>query len=372
VRSSQRPLVTMIHAKRGRRGPPRTLLALAEYLSPDWDVLVAAPDGFLLDRLRAQAPAVEAFPLPVSGRPFESWVRRSAALIQRLRREDRPVLIHANGLSALNVAGPVARSFDAPVLVHFHAFEVLPRSRLFVALWSRIGVRMSFFPVSDYSRGLLEATTARRWVEGVLPNPIDCSAYAVRRNGVRRPFRVGFVGGRSARKGLHLLIEIADLLRHEALEWHLYGIDTAKPTEHLEACRTEIRRRGLEGVISWEGKFDDARAAYSDVDALLIASSQESFCRVAVEATASGLPVVATRIPGLSEVIWDGVSGLLFDPRRPEQGADCLRRVASDSDLRTRLRAGATKAAARFDISTVGEQLSSAYEAMLSKASREP
>jgi glycosyltransferase involved in cell wall biosynthesis len=80
---------------------------------------------------------------------------------------------------------------------------------------------------------------------------------------------------------------------------------------------------------------------------------------------ASGLPVVAARIPGLSELVIDEESGLLFDPGRPQEGADRLRRIVVDDELRVRLSAGAKEGAQAFDISTVGRSLEGFYKRML-------
>jgi glycosyltransferase involved in cell wall biosynthesis len=56
-----------------------------------------------------------------------------------------------------------------------------------------------------------------------------------------------------------------------------------------------------------------------------------------MEAMASGVPVVATRVAGTPELVEDGVSGLLVDVDRPDQVADALARLASEPGLRLRL-----------------------------------
>ena len=66
-------------------------------------------------------------------------------------------------------------------------------------------------------------------------------------------------------------------------------------------------------------------------------SYNESFGLVAVEAQATGTPVVAAAVGGLTTVVRDGVSGLLVDGPRPRDWAGALRRVIGDPGLRARL-----------------------------------
>jgi glycosyltransferase involved in cell wall biosynthesis len=360
------PLIVMVHPLAGMRGPARTLLDLAGYLAGSWDILIAVPHGFLSRTVHDTLGEAEVLPLPLSSSRPLSWLRGSTALLSAVQRRRRPVLIHANGLSALNLAAPVARHLKAPVFVHFHASEIPLRTRLVLGTWGRLHVRMNFFPVSDFSRGLLEGTSVRPLVQGVIPNPIACSTFRTHRDSPRRPFRVGFLGSKSPRKGLHVLIEVARLLREEDLEWHLYGLDLPRARdEYVDQCIMRIEELGLQDKFRWHGKVEDLPAAYAAIDALLIPSSQESFSRVALEGMASGLPIVASRIAGLSEVVWDEYSGLLFDPLHPEEAGEHLRRILHDADFRIGLMEGASRAASRFDVPVIGRRLEHFYQDLL-------
>jgi glycosyltransferase involved in cell wall biosynthesis len=182
-------------------------------------------------------------------------------------------------------------------------------------------------------------------------------------------FRIGFIGGKEPRKGVHVLVKISELLRYEYVEWHLWGIDPHRGrTPYIQGCQTKVARLGLGDQFKWHGKTDDPASAYASVDAVLIPSVNESFGRVAIEAMSAGLPVVATRVTGHSEVIWDGYSGLLFDLHRPVEAASHLLRLMRDETLRAKLSEGSKKAVARFDISRVGPQLEQCYLQLLANA----
>lgn len=361
------PLIVMVHPlPELLAGPPQTLAAFIRYLERGHDVAVAAPEGPFLQHFREIGSSATLVPLPLYPNRQLSWAHGSMALLSAFGDARRPVLIHANTDSGLNLAGPLAIRVGAPVFVHFHAPRILRRSRAFLQTWRRLGVRMAFYPVSNFSWGLLETTGVRDLVRGLLPNPIECSIFNGTAREQHQPFRIGFVGRELPVKGLHRLIQVAALLKHEDVEWHVYGIDHSMPrSTYLGRCLKEIRTKQLEGKIRSFGLVKDVASAYQSMDALLVPSGSESFGRVAAEGMASGLPVVASRVVGLSEVVWDGNSGLLFDPNKPWEAAALLRRVIHDRRLKNELSREAPKAASRFDIGTVGPALEAFYEDLL-------
>jgi glycosyltransferase involved in cell wall biosynthesis len=75
----------------------------------------------------------------------------------------------------------------------------------------------------------------------------------------------------------------------------------------------ETRRLGVEASVSFLGKIDDVAPLLAAADLFLLPSDTESFGLSALEALASGVPVIATRVGGLPEVVRDGETGFLFD-----------------------------------------------------------
>ena len=186
------------------------------------------------------------------------------------------------------------------------------------------------------------------------------------RSAPERPLRVGWMGSTSPRKGLHHLVRIASLLRDDAVEWHLYGIDPMRiPPPYVERCLAEIAARNLIDRIRWPGIVNEPGPAYERMDALLVPSERESFGRVALEAMAHGVPVVAARVGGVPEVVSDGESGFLFDPARPDEAAAHLRSLVNDPSLWEELSGSAVRSAERFDVTTIGVMLERFYADVL-------
>lgn len=105
---------------------------------------------------------------------------------------------------------------------------------------------------------------------------------------------------------------------------------------------------------------------YNAVDVCAVPSRYESFGLVAVEAMASGTPIVATRVGGLRFTIDDGVSGVLIPPSEPDALADALYQVLSDHALRSRMQVGARQTAIRFAWQTITSAMLGIYLEMVS------
>ena len=91
------------------------------------------------------------------------------------------------------------------------------------------------------------------------------------------------------------------------------------------------------GDVHFLGKRNDMDRLLSVSDVLVLPSELESFGLVALEAMASEVPVIATRVGGVSEVVDDGVDGFLFDVGETEAMAGAASRLLQDEDLRVRM-----------------------------------
>ena len=107
---------------------------------------------------------------------------------------------------------------------------------------------------------------------------------------------------------------------------------------------------GVEDVVRFHPPVPPAELAswYRAADLVAVPSHSESFGLVAIEAQATGTPVVAADVGGLSTAVDDGVSGLLLPDHDPERWADVLGGLLADPARRTRLSRGAARHARRF------------------------
>jgi glycosyltransferase involved in cell wall biosynthesis len=116
------------------------------------------------------------------------------------------------------------------------------------------------------------------------------------------------------------------------------------------------------------GHRDDVADLYGAMDLFVLASYREGFPRAAMEAAASGVPIVATDIRGCRQVVDHGRTGLLVPVRDEAALANAIRRLADDPASRTSMaRAALAKAAAEFDDRRIVETTLETYERLLAR-----
>jgi len=134
--------------------------------------------------------------------------------------------------------------------------------------------------------------------------------------------------------------------------------------------RSRVEALALEAGIAEHveilGELDDVRGLLSVADAFLLPSAQESFGLAALEAMACGVPVVASRVGGLPEVITDGLTGYLRDPDDHEGMAAAVLDLLDDPSLRQRVAHLARASVVdRFDEDRVVPMYEALYERLL-------
>jgi L-malate glycosyltransferase len=128
------------------------------------------------------------------------------------------------------------------------------------------------------------------------------------------------------------------------------------------------RERGVAADVQALGEQEDVRQFLSIADLFLLPSATESFGLAALEAMACEVPVVASRVGGLPEVIEDGVSGFLHDPEDAAGMALSGIAVLTDAELRARIRAAGRRVVdRRFCSDRVVPVYEAFYEEILGK-----
>jgi UDP-glucose:(heptosyl)LPS alpha-1,3-glucosyltransferase len=148
-----------------------------------------------------------------------------------------------------------------------------------------------------------------------------------------------FVGSEWERKGLEPLIRALAL----AQDWDVVVAGGGDRTRYQRLADS----LGVGGAIHWLGVTNDVQLVYSLGDAFVLPSSYETFSLVTFEAAASGLPLLATPVSGVRELIEDDRNGFLID-RDPPTIARRLDQLGGDPALRARLGVGARESALAY------------------------
>lgn len=165
-----------------------------------------------------------------------------------------------------------------------------------------------------------------------------------------------FAGRLSVEKGVRTLLEAAKQAPH--IPFKVAGDGPLSPL---------LQRPP--GNVEWLGPVSPARVAALRRDAAFVVVPSEwpeVLPFAAIEAIADGRPVVATRTEGLSEILDDGVTGVLVDERAPDELAGACARLWGDDELRGSMgRAARAAAEQRFDVATQTAEVAALYEHLL-------
>lgn len=142
------------------------------------------------------------------------------------------------------------------------------------------------------------------------------------------------------------------------------------PRPQLVAVGAGPERAALEAAARASGvdlrllePVADPAPLYRAADAFILPSVSEGLSNALLEAMASGLPVLGSRVGGTAEAVQDGVSGLLFDGE-PDPAAEApARRLMEDAGLRLRLGAGARERAQAYSLTSVAARVEALYQA---------
>jgi glycosyltransferase involved in cell wall biosynthesis len=306
--------------------------------------------------------------------------RRSSASILPWRRlwqllvRERIDIVHAHMLRANVPAALLARLAGVPVVIsHEHGsslYEHSVRRALNLHIVGRLSDVVLSVSESDRANlieGGMPADRVRVLPNGILPLPSGADVRAeLAPDG--RPL-VGAVGRLYPVKGYDDLIGAVRVLKERgtAVRCVIAGVG---PDE--TRLRGLIDEQDLQDDVRLLGLRDDVPSLLRAFDVAVMSSHSEGSPLAILEYMAAGLPIVSTRVGGVSELISDGEHGLLVAPQDPAALADGLGRILSDSDLGARLGAAAqARQLAGHDLDRTIGRLEGLYVALYERAERE-
>lgn len=275
--------------------------------------------GGWLPRVAERAASVVEFPIRGFARPstmgqllaFAAWCRRERiAVVQTCD-------LYANifGLPGAALAGVPVRIGSRRELNPDKTAGQIRLQRLAYRVATRVVANSPAAQAILMQEGIVRGSIA------VIPNGLDPAAFAARkaRAEVRRVITVANL---RAEKSHETLLAAAAILVRDlpALRFQIVGAGPRRA--ELEALAAA---RGLTAHVEFLGHREDVPALLADADVFVLPSRSEAFPNGAIEAMAAGLPVVASAVGGLLDLIADGRTGLLVPPAEPDALAGAVR-----------------------------------------------
>ena len=179
-----------------------------------------------------------------------------------------------------------------------------------------------------------------------------------------------YVGRLGPEKGVEQLLEAAAIIsRERPIQVVIVGGEDADKGEvqHLQSLS---RKLGIAEMTRFHSAVeqDELPLYYSSADVLVLPSQYETFGLVAAEALACGLPVIASPVGAIPQLVQEGKTGFLLESSRPADLATTLVRFIDDEHLRQRLSASARPAVSGLSWSKVAERLVEEYGKLVAMA----
>jgi glycosyltransferase involved in cell wall biosynthesis len=355
-------------------GAQHIVYLLAKHLQRDFQITVAcAPGGELVSKL---APAgIPCITLPQLRRELHPWHdARAFGKLYRLLRRERFDLVHAHSTKAGLLGRWAARLAGVPAILftaHGWAFtegRSAFQRRLLATLerWTS-RVTHQIICVSEHDRQLaLRFGVARSTQLRLIHNGLDETSFFIKgadesRGGVTplRPKGEGpiltFVGRLARPKEPLLLLDALQRLPRGRLI--VVGDGPLRPS-----LEEQIQLKGLTDRVKMMGRRPDVSEILAASDIFVFVSRWEGLPLVIIEAMLAGLPVVATRVGGVAELVEDGVTGFLVPPGDAAALSQALEKLLDDEARRLAMgQAGRERALQRFTLERMLTQYRALY-----------
>lgn len=349
----------------------RTVLEAEHLTRRGHRVRIAGPPGSGIER-EAKRRGLPFFALPMrSVADLSAYVR-----LARLLRRERPLVLHTHSSKDSWLAGVAGRRAEVPALLRTrHVFIPVRPHRLNPVYWLADRVIVTASATRDH---LVEACGLPPGRVVVLPTGVDLEKFGPHVSG--RAFReefglgprapaVGIVAQLRGSKGHDHFIEAARLLSGKRPDARFFIVGDGL---WRGLVAEKVRREGVEGRVVMTGYREDVPAVLAALDVLVIASTRtDGVPQAGLQALATGVPVVGTKVGGIPEIVLDGETGLLVEPGDARALAEAVEALLADPARRERMgRAGVRMVRGRFSLEAMLDALEKVYEETLRESRR--
>jgi len=291
-----------------------------------WQVHLACLrcDGAWFDRAAEVAASVGTFPVTSFSNAGTFAQMRAFA---RWCRDRRIALVHSSELYSNIFFLPAAAMAGVPVRVGSRREIAAGKSV------AQIAAQRGAYAFAHRVIANAQAVASRlgregvaSWRVSVVPNGLDLSRFTPRpqRSRLRR---VVTVANLRPGKGHDTLIAAAPSILARVPDAHFDLIGDGTERDSLERL---VRERGLTAAFTFAGHVENVPERLADADLFTLPSESEAFPNAVLEAMAAGLPIVASAVGGICEVVHPNRTGVLVPPRNPQALADAICRLMTN------------------------------------------
>ena len=200
----------------------------------------------------------------------------------------------------------------------------------------------------------------------LLPNCIDYQHFNNTSNSSeelnKQDIIIGAIGRLERQKGVKYLILAMKIILSK---YPAAILDIIGDGSQLDKLKKLTAKLGISNSVKFFGKFGDVKPFYSKMDIFVLSSVYEGFGIVLLEAMASGVPIVATNVDGIKEVVSDMKSGILIPSKNPQAIADAVIKLIENPQLRSSLIYEGFERSKIFDVQDHVMKLDKFYSTLL-------
>lgn len=356
------------------------LLTLLDGLGDAYDPVVCCQDDpEQLALLAANSIPARVVPMPPTIQPIEDYL--AGKLLRRVIIEEKPSLVHTHGFHAGILADIVIpHAGDPPHVCTLHSMAVQPGA-------SR--ARTSFYNVlqrilvSKADRVIAVSNAVKEALPGkarppkvvVIPNGIDPRKVTPKMSAAagRRKLRlkkdvtvIGCVARLAAEKGVDDFLRMGAVLAEKEIPVRFLVVGDGPMREELQALAADL---DLEEKVTFVGEHFPAADFMQLFDVTIVPSISEGQSLVAIESLFLGIPVIATSVGGLTEVVTPDV-GKLVPPRQPQELARAASGLLSSGEAKRLGARGREAVLTRFTSERMVAETKAVYEEAVSAKRR--
>jgi glycosyltransferase involved in cell wall biosynthesis len=329
----------------------------------------------------AQELGVKPLVLPGLGRELRLFTdHRLVWSLYRIFRAEKPAVVHTHTAKAGALGRLAAWFAGVPVIVHTFHGNVLRgyfgglKSRLFLWVERLLAhVTDQIVTLGELQRKeILDMGVGTPDRVAVVPLGMELDAFMAlpRRPGTLRSRLgleascrlVGIVARLVPIKGHRMFLSAARRVALSCPGVHFVVVGDGELRSELESAVVEL---GLSGRVHFTGWIRDLKSVYPDLDCLALASANEGLPTAILEAQASAVPVVATRVGSVPDLVEDGRSGWLVAPGDAEALAAAIERVLADPERAARMASEARERVGRYSIGRLLDDVDRLYGRLL-------
>ncbi len=306
----------------------------------EFEPVLLAPSGVFTQAVRAKGIQVIEHTFRCSDASIHKLLRYPLLIVMRLLdvikisriiKQENISMIHSLNTNGHILSSFLKSLFSTKVLWHIH-----------------LSLKRSLYKYFNATCIVFVADAMQQSVESILSkkNVVSCVIY----NGIKNDilncekedassgvFTVGYVGRLIPFKGLDEFLDAVSLVTRKtaSVRFSLYGEETYQKLlkgNYKISLEKRVHELHIQKYVTFHGFIEDQRKIYSQIDCLVLPSYREAFPFVILEAMASGVPVIATNVGGIPELIEDGETGFLIPPKDPKAIADAVTYVIENPE----------------------------------------